>query len=263
MALKFALRFRLSLPDMNNRRGKIQSGRFFLGTVFCSAWRVHLRAKQLADEPVANGPFSARPACWEHCCDHTISVRKLAAVKLVETSGLFHRRTNPAPELLAVQSAPPPLNGSWVQEYSASTVTAAREISDKMVAEAAAFTEFLKKTKTGKNPACALRWKIAPASKATASSHRPPARPYVALSKLPSAFRPAGLIEQNGQLSKFLPRCRAAHRIGPIRTQGSMNRSIQIAISRLNRRATPFRVRSPRVRCHRYTYQGGPSARRW
>ncbi len=70
-----------------------------------------------------------------------------AAVKLVETSGLVSTVEQIRHlELLAVQISAATAQWQLVQEYSASTVTAARDVSDKMVAEAAAFTEFLKKT---------------------------------------------------------------------------------------------------------------------
>jgi len=80
-----------------------------------------------------------------------------AAVKLVETSGLVSTVEQIRHlELLAVQIGAATAQWQLVQEYSASTVTAAREISDKMVAEAAAFTEFLKKTNDGEKSSLRL-----------------------------------------------------------------------------------------------------------
>jgi len=80
-----------------------------------------------------------------------------AAVKLVETSGLVSTVEQIRHlELLAVQISAATAQWQLVQEYSASTVTAAREISDKMVAEAAAFTEFLKKTNDGEKSSLRL-----------------------------------------------------------------------------------------------------------
>jgi molecular chaperone GrpE (heat shock protein) len=80
-----------------------------------------------------------------------------AAVKLVETSGLVSTVEQIRHlELLAVQISAATAQWQLVQEYSASTVTAAREISDKMVTEAAAFTEFLQKTNDGEKSSLRL-----------------------------------------------------------------------------------------------------------
>ena len=69
-----------------------------------------------------------------------------AAVKLVETSGLVSTVDQIRHlELLAVQIGAATAQWQLVQEYSASSVTAAKEIADKMGAEAAEFTGFLKK----------------------------------------------------------------------------------------------------------------------
>ncbi len=69
-----------------------------------------------------------------------------ASVRLVETSGLVSTVEQIRHlELLAVQISAATAQWQLVQEYSASSVTAAKEIADKMGAEAAEFTGFLKK----------------------------------------------------------------------------------------------------------------------
>jgi len=81
----------------------------------------------------------------------------LAAAKLVATSGMVSTVEQIRHlELLAVQISAATAQWQLVQEYSASTVTAAREISDKMVTEAAAFTEFLQKTNDGEKSSLRL-----------------------------------------------------------------------------------------------------------
>jgi molecular chaperone GrpE (heat shock protein) len=134
---------------MTNQSGpRLPKWPFYLGNVIlmAAALLIYLQAKPGMGHWqmilfVASGTIGALLAVVPFLVEYW------AAVKLVETSGLVSTVDQIRHlELIAAQIGAATAQWQLVQEYSGASVTAAKQISEKMRVETTAFTEFLKKS---------------------------------------------------------------------------------------------------------------------